>query len=106
MFLVEERHSGSKHLQLVSGLTPWRYWLANYVWDMVSSNFFELITLFAYTIFLELLSNFGSIRDTRILVEWMCTIHWFDSYNSRAIIITNTLRVWFSFLKCKIYSII
>ena len=48
LFLIEERKSKSKHLQLVSGVKPVVYWVSNYTWDMVSriKNSFYL-TLFA-----------------------------------------------------------
>lgn len=36
LFLIEERTSGSKHLQFVSGIHPVVYWVANFTWDMVS----------------------------------------------------------------------
>ena len=40
VFLVYERSIKAKHLQFVSGLNPVMYWLANYVWDMVSRSIF------------------------------------------------------------------
>ena len=36
VYLVQDRANKCKHLQLVSGLNPVVYWLANYTWDMVS----------------------------------------------------------------------
>lgn len=36
VFLVNERATKGKHLHLVSGVRPYVYWIANYVWDMVS----------------------------------------------------------------------
>ena len=36
LFLTEERSTNSKHLQLVSGVKPVVYWVASFVWDMVS----------------------------------------------------------------------
>ncbi|KAG7282815.1 hypothetical protein CRUP_012204 [Coryphaenoides rupestris] len=38
LFLIEERVSKAKHLQFVSGVKPILYWLANYAWDMVSTE--------------------------------------------------------------------
>lgn len=38
LFLIEERASKAKHLQFVSGVKPILYWLANFAWDMVSTN--------------------------------------------------------------------
>ncbi|XP_075758760.1 phospholipid-transporting ATPase ABCA7 isoform X2 [Pelodiscus sinensis] len=34
LFLVEERASKAKHLQIVSGMRPGVYWLGNFAWDM------------------------------------------------------------------------
>lgn len=39
MYLVEDRVSKSKHLQLVSGVNPIVYWMANFSWDLVSYLF-------------------------------------------------------------------
>ena len=43
LFLVYERFIKAKHLQFVSGINRVIYWLANYVWDMVSNNTFSVI---------------------------------------------------------------
>ncbi|XP_007906223.1 phospholipid-transporting ATPase ABCA1 [Callorhinchus milii] len=34
LFLIQERVSKAKHLQLVSGVNPTIYWIANFAWDM------------------------------------------------------------------------
>ncbi|KAH0625883.1 hypothetical protein JD844_034238 [Phrynosoma platyrhinos] len=34
LFLIEERVTKSKHLQIVSGMKPVVYWLGNFAWDM------------------------------------------------------------------------
>lgn len=36
LFLIEDRVTGSKHLQFISGVSKWIYWTSTYVWDMVS----------------------------------------------------------------------
>jgi len=35
-FIVGERESKAKHLQMISGVSQTSYWLANYLWDVVS----------------------------------------------------------------------
>nr|CAH8833395.1 unnamed protein product [Trichobilharzia regenti] len=35
-FLVKEKSTGSKHLQYVSGLNPYVYWLSVYLWDILN----------------------------------------------------------------------
>uniref|UniRef100_A0A3Q2YEM8 P-type phospholipid transporter n=1 Tax=Hippocampus comes TaxID=109280 RepID=A0A3Q2YEM8_HIPCM len=34
VFLIQERVNKAKHLQFISGVQPFLYWLANFVWDM------------------------------------------------------------------------
>ncbi|CAL8399525.1 unnamed protein product, partial [Arctogadus glacialis] len=36
LYLIRERATQAKHLQFVSGVSPLVYWLANYLWDMVT----------------------------------------------------------------------
>jgi hypothetical protein len=36
LFLLGERETNMKQLQLVSGLQPHTYWIANYVWDLLN----------------------------------------------------------------------
>ncbi|XP_065650437.1 ATP-binding cassette sub-family A member 2 isoform X3 [Hydra vulgaris] len=36
VYLVQDRASKCKHLQIVSGLNPVVYWVANYTWDMMN----------------------------------------------------------------------
>lgn len=38
MILIEERVSYSKHLQFISGVTPFVYWITNFIWDLVSKH--------------------------------------------------------------------
>ncbi|XP_077992841.1 ATP-binding cassette sub-family A member 2-like [Glandiceps talaboti] len=35
VFLVSERASKAKHLHFISGVSPFVYWLSNYMWDML-----------------------------------------------------------------------
>lgn len=37
VFLISERTSKAKHLQMVSGINPAVYWISNFCWDMVIS---------------------------------------------------------------------
>ena len=38
LFLIEERVCKAKHLQFISGVNPNVYWVATYLWDLVSST--------------------------------------------------------------------
>ena len=35
VFLIQERVNKAKHMQFISGVQPFLYWLATFVWDMV-----------------------------------------------------------------------
>uniref|UniRef100_A0A7S3ZF35 ABC transporter domain-containing protein n=1 Tax=Lotharella globosa TaxID=91324 RepID=A0A7S3ZF35_9EUKA len=50
-FVIMERQSGSKHLQVISGVSILAYWLSNFLWDFL--NFFPscLIQLAVYSIY-------------------------------------------------------
>jgi hypothetical protein len=37
--LVFERTTGLRHLQVLMGVTPVNFWIANYVWDMLKCAF-------------------------------------------------------------------
>lgn len=39
VFLIQERVNKAKHMQFISGVQPFLYWLANFVWDMVRIHF-------------------------------------------------------------------
>ena len=49
MFLVRERISKAKHLQLVSGVSVSSYWIANYLYD---AFLYIILTLLVMAIFL------------------------------------------------------
>lgn len=36
IFLVRERECKAKHVQFVSGVDPWSYWLSTYLWDLLN----------------------------------------------------------------------
>lgn len=36
LFLIEERVCDAKHLQFVSGVKPYLYWISTFLWDMVT----------------------------------------------------------------------
>ena len=45
LYLVYENSNKSKHLQLICGVHRGVYWVANYVWDIVSNHFYLLTYL-------------------------------------------------------------
>ena len=64
VFVVKERQSKSKHLQLVSGTNPTVYWVAAYAWDLVN----YLIIVAAVILVFVLFGNeaFTGTRNTAI----------------------------------------
>jgi ATP-binding cassette subfamily A (ABC1) protein 1 len=53
VYLIEDRISGSKHLQFVSGLPPWLYWIAAYAWDLSSYLVTAMLCVFVFLVFDE-----------------------------------------------------
>jgi hypothetical protein len=43
VFIVLEREQNSKHLQMISGVGVWSYWLSSYLWDIISYTIPALI---------------------------------------------------------------
>lgn len=50
-FLVKERVCKSKHLQIVSSVSPYLYWFATYTWDMFLYSILTLFILAAFFAF-------------------------------------------------------
>lgn len=53
IFLIEEKISNSKHLQLVSGVNKLIYWVQVYTWDFVCYLFSSTIVVFIFLAFNE-----------------------------------------------------
>ncbi|XP_077983375.1 phospholipid-transporting ATPase ABCA3-like [Glandiceps talaboti] len=72
-FIVEEKESKAKHLQFVSGVDPFSYWTATFVWDFINYLvvFVVLIILFA-AFNTDSFSgrNFGSVIVILLLYGW------------------------------------
>lgn len=49
VFLIQERVNKAKHMQFISGVQPFLYWLANFVWDMVRDGDFTANTEGSWT---------------------------------------------------------
>uniref|UniRef100_A0A0M3IWL6 Stage II sporulation protein M n=1 Tax=Ascaris lumbricoides TaxID=6252 RepID=A0A0M3IWL6_ASCLU len=84
MVLVEERISYSKHLQTISGVKPWLYWIVNFVHDMIFFTIPSLafimigIGLFfvgtVFTMVVMLLENLMQQDDTLVTAYVVCGI--------------------------------
>jgi len=73
-FLIEEKQTGSKHLQQLSGVPPWLYWAANFIWDM------------------------GNYLVTTILVLCLFLIFWEDAFvKGRNVVALSLLLIWYGF---------
>ncbi|XP_046387973.1 ATP-binding cassette sub-family A member 7-like isoform X2 [Ischnura elegans] len=53
VFLIEERSSKSKHLQMVSGVHPTIYWIASYAWDSMNYLVSATLCIFIFLAFDE-----------------------------------------------------
>lgn len=51
IFIVKERSSKSKHLQLVSGVDMLAFWCATYIWDMLMWFIFTLLSMVVFLIY-------------------------------------------------------
>ena len=51
MFLIDERKSGSKHLENLAGVPPWLYWATNFVWDILNYTFSVVLVVILFMIF-------------------------------------------------------
>ncbi|KAJ8041808.1 ATP-binding cassette sub-family A member 1 [Holothuria leucospilota] len=74
-FIITERSSKAKHLQLVSGLDRVTYWVANLSWDMVNYLIVYIILIACFAIFqVPSLSgiNLGAVATTLLLFGWAC----------------------------------
>ncbi|XP_058274218.1 retinal-specific phospholipid-transporting ATPase ABCA4 [Hemibagrus wyckioides] len=49
LYLIQERVTKAKHLQFVSGVSPFVYWLTNFFWDMVN---YSISTAMVVSIFI------------------------------------------------------
>ncbi len=49
VFVVQERTNGAKHVQFVSGVDPFSYWTASWMWDLINFTLpcISIIILFA-----------------------------------------------------------
>ena len=68
-FVVRERMSKAKHLQLVSSVSPYLYWFATYVWDMVLFTVLVLLIIGALFIYGKKAAEiFISVNEATIAV--------------------------------------
>lgn len=51
IFLIKERSVGAKHLQVVSGIGPYSYWLSTFIWDLINYTIPVLILLIVFAAF-------------------------------------------------------
>ncbi|KAL3172908.1 hypothetical protein MRX96_012652 [Rhipicephalus microplus] len=74
MFLIEDRTSGSQHLQFVSGLKPFLYWIGNYTWDLCNYIVPAVLCIFIFMAFKEEAyvshDNIGGLVLLLLLYGW------------------------------------
>lgn len=74
MFLIEDRTSGSQHLQFVSGLKPFLYWIGTYTWDLCNYVVPAVLCIFIFMAFKEEAyvshDNIGGLVLLLLLYGW------------------------------------
>jgi ATP-binding cassette subfamily A (ABC1) protein 1 len=74
IFTVDERSSNSKQLQFVSGIKPYIYWTANFIWDMLNYAFPCFICVILFLIFDVKLytseENFSALVCLMLMFGW------------------------------------
>ena len=51
VFLIDEKQSGTKYLQFLAGMKPTIYWLANFLWDMLTYSLPVILSLLIFLCF-------------------------------------------------------
>jgi ATP-binding cassette subfamily A (ABC1) protein 3 len=51
IFLIKERSVGAKHLQVVSGVGPFAFWMSTFVWDIINYTIPVIIILIVFAAF-------------------------------------------------------
>uniref|UniRef100_A0A1B6HJR2 ABC transporter domain-containing protein n=2 Tax=Homalodisca liturata TaxID=320908 RepID=A0A1B6HJR2_9HEMI len=76
LYLIEERVSNSKHLQMVSGVNRLIYWLEAYAWDMLCYLLAAALCVFVFLVFNEesyvSATNFPGLIALLVLYGWSC----------------------------------
>ncbi|KAK3933416.1 Phospholipid-transporting ATPase ABCA1 [Frankliniella fusca] len=99
MYLVEERTQQSKHLQLVSGLRPYVYWLQNYTWDLVNFAASEIFVILIFVAFQTPMYVAGDNLLALVILLWLYGMscipllylfHWFFRVPSMAFLVLST----------------
>ncbi|XP_052283854.1 phospholipid-transporting ATPase ABCA3-like [Dreissena polymorpha] len=67
IFLIKERSVGAKHLQAVSGVRPFAYWLSCFVWDM----FNYLVPVFIIMILFAIFGTDAYVNDGRLGIVFL-----------------------------------
>eukprot|EP00122_Pirum_gemmata_P012651 Pgem_evm1s11768 len=73
IFLVNERKSGAKHIQFVSGVQPKLYWLTNYCWDFVN----YLVPIFVILILFAAFQQHAYVDDNRLGIVFLLLVLYF-----------------------------
>ncbi|GFS22630.1 ATP-binding cassette sub-family A member 1, partial [Elysia marginata] len=74
VFVVEEKSSNSKDLQILCGIKPFLYWLVNWMWDMV--NYIIAVVLCILILLAFDREEFVSERSLRFFVTLLMLYGW------------------------------
>ncbi|XP_053559159.1 phospholipid-transporting ATPase ABCA1-like [Bombina bombina] len=74
LFLIQERVTKAKHLQLASGVNPVIYWIANYAWDMCNYIVPCVIVVILFLCFQE--EAYVSAQNLPVLILLLILYGW------------------------------
>jgi hypothetical protein len=103
VFILEERETHSKQLQFVSGVKPYMYWTANFLWDLMNYVVPIILCIFIFLIFnvKTYLSpeNFPCLVLVMLLYGWACIplmypLNYIFKIPSTAFVVTSCLNIF------------
>ena len=97
VFLVRERTTKAKHLQLVSGVNMSSYWVANYLWDV---SLFFILTVLIMIIFILYGRSNAAVVFVGDLESFFCTMALTFGYGLSILPFSYLISLGFEYVLC------